>query len=179
MILLATYFLYKVVTHDDRTLGERLADDVAEFAGSWKFIICFGMLLAAWVIFNTLDITKAYHFDPFPYILLNLLLSFVAAFQAPFIMMSQNRAEKKQDVAYRAIFTELKELVEQDIAHEEEIKSLEREIMTNLERLTATQQKLLDSLHQAIKLGQLTSEGVAEVLEHLEDEDSTSPDSLR
>jgi uncharacterized membrane protein len=102
------------------------------------------------------------------------LLSFVAAFQAPFIMMSQNRAEKKQDVAYRSIFTELKELVEQDIEHEQEIKHLEKEIRIDLEKLIYTQNKLLESLHQAIKLGQLTSEGVAEVLEHLEDEETNS-----
>jgi len=162
------------VKHDDRTLGERLADDVAEFAGSWKFIIGFSLLLVIWIIFNSLEITQAYHFDPFPFILLNLLLSFVAAFQAPFIMMSQNRAEKKQDVAYRTIFTELKELVEQDIEHEQEIKCLEKEIRSDVDRLIATQNKLLESLHQAIKLGQLTSEAVAEVLEHLEDEDSTA-----
>lgn len=87
--------------------------------------------------------------------------------------MSQNRSEKKQDVAYREIFLELKELVEQDIAHEEEIKGLERQIQTDLERLIATQNKLLEALHQVSKLGQLTSEGVAEVLEHLEEEDET------
>lgn len=160
--------------HDDRTFGERIADDVAEFAGSWKFIISFGCILVGWVIFNSLEITKPYHFDPFPFILLNLLLSFVAAFQAPFIMMSQNRAEKKQDAAYRTIFTELKELVEQDIEHEQEIKHLEKEIRTDLDKLINTQNKLLESLHQTIKLGQLTSEGVAEVLEHLEDEETTS-----
>lgn len=156
--------------NDDRTFGERIADDVATFAGSWKFIILFGAILACWAVFNSLDATKQYHFDSFPFILLNLLLSFVAAFQAPFIMMSQNRSEKKQDIAYRAIFIELKELVEQDIAHEEEIKGLERQIQTDLERLIATQNKLLEALSQAIKLGQMTSEGVAEVLEHLEDD---------
>lgn len=156
--------------HDDRTFGERIADDVATLAGSWKFIIMFGVLLASWIIFNSLEITAPYHFDPFPFILLNLLLSFVAAFQAPFIMMSQNRAEDKQDVAYRTIFTELKELVEQDIQHEEEIKYLEIEIRSDLDKLITTQNKLLESLQQTLKLGQQTSEGVAEVLEHLEDE---------
>ncbi len=162
-----------VKKNDDRTFGDRIADDVAEFAGSWKFIIIFGSILAAWIIFNSLEIFQPYHFDPQPFILLNLVLSFIAAFQAPFIMMSQNRSEKKQDAAYREIFLELKELVEQDIAHEEEIKGLERQIQTDLERLIATQNKLLEALHQVSKLGQLTSEGVAEVLEHLEEEDST------
>lgn len=144
---------------------------MAEFAGSWKFIILFGSLLACWIAFNSLEIFQPYHFDPYPFILLNLLLSFVAAFQAPFIMMSQNRSEKKQDIAYRAIFIELKELVEQDIAHEEEIKGLERQIQSDLERLIATQNKLLEALHHAVTLGQLTSEGVAEVLEHLEEDE--------
>lgn len=157
--------------NDDRTFGERVADDVATFAGSWKFIILFGCILINWIIFNSMDILQPYHFDPYPFILLNLVLSFVAAFQAPFIMMSQNRSEKKQDIAYRSIFIELKELVEQDIAHEEEIKGLEKQIQTDLERLIATQNKLLEALHHAVTLGQLTSEGVAEVLEHLEEEE--------
>lgn len=157
---------------DDRTFGEKIADIVASFAGSWKFIIIFFAMLITWVIFNSLDCMAPYHFDPFPFILLNLLLSFVAAFQAPFIMMSQNRSEKKQDTAYREIFTELKELMEQDIDHGQEIKILERQIKADVDRLIQTQMKLLESLHHAVTLGQLTSEGVAEVLEHLEEEES-------
>lgn len=160
-----------MVKNDDRTFGERVADSVAVFAGSWKFIITFGTILANWVLFNLLEFLTPHHFDPAPFILLNLILSFVAAFQAPFIMMSQNRAEKKQDIAYRAIFMELKELVEQDIAHEEEIKCLEEQIRRDVDRLIVTQNKLLEALHHAVNLGQLTSEGVAEVLEHLEDEE--------
>lgn len=158
---------------DDRTFGERIADIVASFAGSWKFIIIFFSMLINWIIFNTLDYFAPYHFDPFPFILLNLLLSFVAAFQAPFIMMSQNRSEKKQDAAYREIFTELKELMEQDIDHGKEIKTLETQIKIDVDRLINTQMKLLESLHHAVTLGQLTSEGVAEVLEHLEEEEES------
>lgn len=158
-----------MVKNDDRTFGEKVADFVAEFAGSWKFIIIFGAMLANWILFNSLELLTPYHFDATPFILLNLILSFVAAFQAPFIMMSQNRAEKKQDAAYRAIFMELKELVEQDIAHEEEIKCLEEQIRRDVDRLILTQNKLLEALHHAVTLGQLTSEGVAEVLEHLEE----------
>lgn len=157
---------------DDRTFGEKIADIVAAFAGSWKFIILFFAMLTTWVIFNSLECMAPYHFDPFPFILLNLLLSFVAAFQAPFIMMSQNRSEKKQDTAYREIFTELKELMEQDIDHGQEIKILERQIKADVDRLIQTQIKLLESLHHAVTLGQLTSEGVAEVLEHLEEEET-------
>jgi uncharacterized membrane protein len=155
---------------DDRTFGERTADNVATFAGSWKFIIIFFSILVVWITINSIEFISPGHFDPYPFILLNLVLSFVAAFQAPFIMMSQNRSEKKQDMAYRAIFIELKELVEQDIGHEEEIKLLEKQIKNGVDKLIVTQNKLLEALHHAVKLGQITSEGVAEVLEHLEEE---------
>jgi uncharacterized membrane protein len=73
----------------DRTLGERVADRVAEIGGSWSFIITFGLVLVCWIALNSLVLTKA--FDPYPYILLNLCLSCLAAIQAPVIMMSQNR----------------------------------------------------------------------------------------
>ena len=76
------------------TVGERIADRVAEFGGSWRFIICFGAVLIGWITFNTIALL-AKPFDPFPYILLNLVLSCLAAVQAPVIMMSQNRQEAK------------------------------------------------------------------------------------
>ncbi len=73
------------------TFGERMADRVASFGGSWTFIGLFGVFLIGWMIFNTfLLMTSA--FDPYPYILLNLILSSLAALQAPVIMMSQNRS---------------------------------------------------------------------------------------
>ncbi len=72
-------------------LSDKIADKIAQFGGSWKFIIWFSCTLAAWMIWNSLSITKAFHFDSAPFILLNLCLSFIAAFQAPVIMMSQNR----------------------------------------------------------------------------------------
>lgn len=71
------------------TVSDRLADRIAAFGGSWKFIILFGIFLFAWIVWNTLQLTR--HFDAPPFILLNLLLSFLAAFQAPLILMSQNR----------------------------------------------------------------------------------------
>jgi len=71
------------------TLGQHMADGIAQFAGSWRFIIIFISCLVAWVILNILLFAKA--FDPYPFILLNLMLSCVAAIQAPVIMMSQNR----------------------------------------------------------------------------------------
>jgi len=76
------------------TRGQRIADKVAEFGGSWGFIISFFIVLFIWIIINTtLMMTRPY--DPYPFILLNLILSCLAAIQAPIIMMSQNRKEQK------------------------------------------------------------------------------------
>jgi uncharacterized membrane protein len=83
------------VEEEDRlTFGQRIADKVASFGGSWTFIIIFGVILAIWVIFNSTALL-AKHFDPYPYILLNLFLSMIASIQAPVIMMSQNRQSAK------------------------------------------------------------------------------------
>ena len=76
------------------TFGQRIADRVAAFGGSWTFIFIFLGLLMIWMIFNTY-VLIARAFDPYPYILLNLILSSVAALQAPVIMMSQNRQDQK------------------------------------------------------------------------------------
>ncbi|HZS28142.1 MAG TPA: DUF1003 domain-containing protein [Candidatus Angelobacter sp.] len=76
------------------TFGQRIADKVASFGGSWTFIIIFGVILAVWVILNS-SALLARHFDPYPYILLNLFLSMIASVQAPVIMMSQNRQAAK------------------------------------------------------------------------------------
>jgi len=77
---------------DTRTLGERAADRIAAFGGSWPFIGIAFLLLAGWVVLNSVILARrGAAFDPFPYILLNLFLSMLAALQAPIIMMSQNR----------------------------------------------------------------------------------------
>ena len=81
------------VIEDTLTLGDRLADAVARFGGSWSFIICFGLSLAVWVTANVVLGTNAW--DVYPFILLNLFLSMLAAVQAPIIMMSQNRQDAK------------------------------------------------------------------------------------
>jgi len=74
------------------TFGQRLADKVAAFGGSWTFIIIFAAILLAWVLLNTVILVRSSaSFDPYPYILLNLFLSMLAAVQAPVILMSQNR----------------------------------------------------------------------------------------
>ena len=75
------------------TLGQRAADTIAKFAGSWAFIFSFTGVLVLWMVVNVILVAKA--FDPYPFILLNLVLSCVAAIQAPLIMMSQNRQEEK------------------------------------------------------------------------------------
>jgi uncharacterized membrane protein len=78
----------------DLTLGQRLADHIASFGGSWTFIIAFFSFLLLWIAVNIWVLTTK-PFDPFPFILLNLILSCLAAIQAPIIMMSQNRQEQK------------------------------------------------------------------------------------
>jgi len=78
----------------DITFGDRIADEVAKYGGSWRFIIGFGIFLVLWMILNSFILMKT-SFDPYPYILLNLCLSCLAALQAPVIMMSQNRQAKK------------------------------------------------------------------------------------
>jgi uncharacterized membrane protein len=79
---------------ENLTFGQKLADIVAEFGGSWKFIIFFGLFLFFWIVINSL-VLLTHSFDPYPFILLNLILSCVAALQAPIIMMSNNRLEEK------------------------------------------------------------------------------------
>lgn len=76
------------------TFGERLSDKIAEFGGSWKFILSFLAMIICWITINSFALMNT-HFDPFPFILLNLVLSCIAAIQAPIIMMSQNRQEAK------------------------------------------------------------------------------------
>jgi uncharacterized membrane protein len=82
------------------SFGDRLADQVAAIGGSWAFIIGFGAVIAGWVVLNSMLLTQwGDPFDPYPYIFLNLLLSMLAAIQAPVIMMSQNRQAEKDRLA--------------------------------------------------------------------------------
>jgi uncharacterized membrane protein len=104
-------------TVDERSFGDKVADYVSKFGASWKFIFAGASLILIWII------CQSFYFawDNYPYILLNLFLSLIAAFQAPFIMMSQRRCEIKQDIIYRGLFREVKELVEADLDMEREI----------------------------------------------------------
>lgn len=81
---------------DELTFGDKIADKFSEIAGSWTFIICFSGFLIVWIILNGIALSSAV--DPFPFILLNLILSCIAALQAPVIMMSQNRQAKKDSI---------------------------------------------------------------------------------
>lgn len=115
-------------SHDEeRTRGERLADAVARFGGSWTFIIIFMLVLLAWVALNTW-ILAGRAFDPYPYILLNLFLSCLASIQAPVILMSQNRQAARD-----------RQRAEQDyevnLAAELEIKALHEKIDRLSQRL--------------------------------------------
>ena len=91
--LLADSKISESPTAEKYTLGQRAADAIAKFAGNWAFIFSFTGVLLLWMVVNTILAADA--FDPFPFILLNLVLSCVAAIQAPLIMMSQNRQEEK------------------------------------------------------------------------------------
>lgn len=116
------------------TFGERLSDSLADFAGSWTFIIIFASLLMAWILLNTVNANMK-HFDPYPFILLNLFLSCIAAVQAPIIMMSQNRQEKK-------------DRIRSEHDYEINLKSeiLIEDIIGRLERLEDNQKEMIKEL---------------------------------
>jgi uncharacterized membrane protein len=111
--------------------GQKISDKVARFGGSWNFIIIFMVILALWIVFNVLAL-GIWKFDPYPFILMNLILSCIAALQAPVIMMSQNRQEEKDrqrgendylinlkaEMQIRSLHQKV------DILQEEQIKSL-------------------------------------------------------
>ncbi|TBR44244.1 DUF1003 domain-containing protein [Marinomonas agarivorans] len=81
--------------HEQLSFGQRVADRVSAFGGSWRFILLFIAIMIVWVMVNTFHLLEATRFDPYPFILLNLILSTLAALQAPIIMMSQNRQAAK------------------------------------------------------------------------------------
>ncbi|MCY1546219.1 hypothetical protein D9M68_822080 [compost metagenome] len=100
------------------TFGQRIADKVASFGGSWTFIIAFGCFILLWISTNVYFLTNK-GFDPYPFILLNLILSCLAALQAPVIMMSQNRQEDKDRLrAKKDYMINLKAEIELRALHE-------------------------------------------------------------
>ena len=117
---------------EDLSFGDRLADRVSAFGGSWPFIIIFALVLLAWIGLNSFLLAREEAFDPYPYIFLNLLLSMLAAIQAPVIMMSQNRQAAKDRLA---------------AAHDYEINlKAELEIMSLHEKMDELRQQQLTRL---------------------------------
>ncbi len=119
-----------------KTFGDKVADKVSEIAGSWTFIIVFSAFLIFWVVLNTVLLAEGEEIDPYPFILLNLCLSCVAALQAPIIMMSQNRQAEKDSLRNQNDYrTDLKsELILEDL-HDKmaEILKTQRKILRELE----------------------------------------------
>ena len=131
------------------TKGQKISDKVASFGGSWKFIILFGIILFIWILFNSLAITSL-KFDPYPYILMNLILSCIAALQAPIIMMSQNRQEEKdRKRSENDYLINLKAELELRSLHQKMDLLLEEQIQLLIES-QAEQMKILNKLQKNI-----------------------------
>lgn len=134
------------------TKGQKISDKVARFGGSWAFIISFFIILLIWIFYNSLA-PNGDNFDPYPFILMNLILSCIAALQAPIIMMSQNRQEEKDrkrsendyminlksELEIRALHQKI------DLLQEEQIKVLFQSQAKQLELLKSIEKKLIES----------------------------------
>ena len=132
---------------ENLSYGDRLADKMAVFGGSWKFILLFASVLIIWIVLNTSSL-QDHPFDPYPFILLNLLLSCLAAIQAPVIMMSQNRQEAKDrlraemdykinlkaELEIRHLKAKLDQLASHQWRRLLEIQELQTELMEDLSR---------------------------------------------
>lgn len=145
---LATH-LMEIEAEADITFGQKLADQVAEFGGSWIFIVSFFSVLLIWIIGNLTALNR-HPFDPFPFILLNLILSCLAAIQAPIIMMSQNRQENKDRKRARSDY-----LV--NVKAEMEIRNLHGKIdlllteqMQSLFKIQEAQVRLLENIDKSL-----------------------------
>lgn len=129
------------------TFGERLADKIASFGGSWSFLICFAIFLAIWIIVNTVMMVS-HPADPYPFILLNLILSCIAAIQAPVIMMSQNRQEAKDRLRSQNDY-QINLKAELEIQHLHE--KLDHLLMHQWDRLAEIQEIQLELLSEMSK----------------------------
>lgn len=131
-------------SEDELTFGQRVADRVAEFGGSWSFIISFGVFIILWILANVILFSSG-PFDPYPFILLNLMLSCLAALQAPVIMMSQNRQDEKDRIRSRNDYmVNLKAEMEIKALHEK----LDYLIQKQWDRLLEIQQMQIDLLEE-------------------------------
>ena len=126
------------------TRGDRIADKVSEIAGSWTFILCFSLFLIFWIILNIYILKGSSQVDPYPFILLNLLLSCLAALQAPVIMMSQNRQAAKDSLRNQNDYrTDLKSELILESLHDkmEEILRNQRKLMKYFEETNNEEKK--------------------------------------
>ncbi|MCW8850592.1 MAG: DUF1003 domain-containing protein, partial [Melioribacteraceae bacterium] len=131
------------------TFGEKLSDKIASFGGSWKFIITFGLIIFFWILINTYFLL-AKSFDPYPFILLNLVLSCLAALQAPVIMMSQNRQESRdRNRAEQDYKINLKSELELRQLHQK----VDHLLIQQWERMTEIQEIQLEMLEEIRKSG--------------------------
>lgn len=127
------------------SFGQKVADGLAKFGGSWSFVIIFIVLLLAWIILNVTSLFMAKPFDPYPFILLNLVLSCLAALQAPIIMISQNREEERdREQAIHDYEVNLKSEIEVRLLHEK----LDHLIYKQMKQLNEMQQLQLEYLKE-------------------------------
>ena len=132
---------------DSRTYGQIIADKVADFGGSWTFIISFMFFLFGWIIINVVVLVDK-GFDPYPFILLNLILSCIAALQAPVIMMSQNRQEEKdRERSKKDFMINLKSELEIRMLHEK----LDHLIMHQQQELIEIQKIQIDMMNDILE----------------------------
>jgi uncharacterized membrane protein len=137
----------EILDEDKIPFPQRLSDRVANFGGSWKFIIIFGIVLSVWILFNTLSPNKD-EFDPYPFILMNLILSCIAALQAPVIMMSQNRQEEKdRERAKQDYMINLKSELEIRLLHEK----IDHLILDQQQELIKFQQLQIEKLDMLLE----------------------------
>jgi uncharacterized membrane protein len=129
----------------NRTLADFMADQIASFGGSWKFVLTFVGIMVIWILLNSLSLFRL-GFDPYPFILLNLVLSCIAALQAPIIMMSQNRQEKrdrlqaeqdykvnlKAELEVRLLMTQLDQLRNHQWQRLLEIQAIQTDLMQEI-----------------------------------------------
>ncbi|MHC2018939.1 DUF1003 domain-containing protein [Methylobacterium sp. CM6247] len=135
---------------ENQAFGERLADRVAQLGGSWGFILVFTGMLVAWVLVNTVVLARSGAFDPYPYFFLNLILSMVAALQAPVILMSQNRQAARDRMAAGLDYEiNLKAEVEIMALHDK----LDHIRMERLEGMLATQSTQIEAIAKAVGIG--------------------------
>ena len=137
------------VDAERQTFGERLADRVAQLGGSWAFIMVFTGMLLAWVVVNTVVLARVGGgFDPYPYIFLNLILSMVAALQAPVILMSQNRQAARDRLAASLDYEiNLKAEIEIMSLHDK----LDRIRLEHLEGLLSAQAQMVEETNQLLR----------------------------